>query len=557
MNFNKEDLLSVKDIELLITSNLTQTLAKMISAKLTKYCFIYEDILYELQPNITYQRINDRKNKLLNKVSQLIQDSYCNLSTQDTKLIELEYKKEYKAIFKNSNIELYLPQLLNAIEKKDIVFDITPNQIHYNNGYVNTQTGKFYKRTIVKHFITKCIKRDYKGSTPEEREMVLSHIRKVYPIKEDMDCILNYLGSALSWRGTSDQTALFLLGKGSTGKSFILELTKAVMECYFLELQSDTFSVNSNKTDKVLNSYKNDPQILFSWVNEPLDKKMNGSLFKIWVDGNLQTTLLYKDGQINIVHHSICITTANTMPVIIVEDGTTRRIISYTHLSKFTSDQNIVSAEDNVFLLDKFIVSKIVKANLLDAWFDILVGYCMKYMKNEKPKYTNNFLETKDTLISSSDVFQDFIDAKLIITKNETDKIGKDEMRDAFLSMYPDKHLTTTQVITSMKQKDIQYNCNLRYNNVRGAYPCIKFRTEEDEFDDVEYDNGIDKSEKAVTVSMEEYMKIKNELAELKKQMESKNKMPPLIFEEKKPTKKTVAKDENLDSFIDTMEIFV
>lgn len=543
MNFNKEDLLTVKEIELLITSNLTQTIAKMISTKLTKYCFIQDDILYELQPNITYQRIIDRKNKLLNKVSQLIQDSYCNLSSQDSKLIELEYKKEYKSIFKNSNIELYLPQLLNAIEKKGIVFDVTLNQIHYNNGYVNTETGKFYKRTVVKHFITKCIKRDYKGSTPEQREKVYKNIRKVYPIKEDMDCILNYFGSALSWRGTSDQQALFLLGKGSTGKSFMLELTKAVMECYFLELQNDTFAGNINKIDKILNSYKHDPQILFSWVNEPLDKKMNGSLFKIWVDGNLQTTLLYKDGQINIVHHSICITTANTMPVIIVEDGTTRRIISYTHLSKFTSDKSIVSDENNVYLLDKFIVSKMVKENLLDAWFDILVSYCMKYMKSEKPVYTKNFIETKDTLISSSDVFQDFIDAKLIITKNETDKIGKDEMRDAFLRMYPDKHLTTTQVITSMKQKDIMYNCNLRFNNVRGAYPFIKFRTDEDEEDEAEYDNGIDKSEKAVTVPIEEYMKLKNELAELKKLLESKNKMPPLICEEKKPTKKTVVKE--------------
>jgi hypothetical protein len=72
----------------------------------------------------------------------------------------------------------------------------------------------------------------------------------------------------------------------------------------------------TSNINKVLNTYKTDPQILLSWVNEPVDKK---SLFKIWIDGNLQSTMLYKDGQYSFTHHSSCITTANTMPNIVVE----------------------------------------------------------------------------------------------------------------------------------------------------------------------------------------------------------------------------------------------
>jgi hypothetical protein len=102
-----------------------------------------------------------------------------------------------------------------------------------------------------------------------------------------------------------------------------------------------------------------------------------------------------------------------------------------------------------IYLLDRFVVSKIKEKNLLDAWFDILVEYCHKWSNGRKPVYGASFLETKDDLIASSDIFQDFIDAKLTITTNEKDKIGKDIMKDAILAMYPDKHLTTTHVMTS------------------------------------------------------------------------------------------------------------
>ena len=92
----------------------------------------------------------------------------------------------------------------------------------------------------------------------------------------------------------------------------------------------DTFAGTTSNINKVLNTYKTDPQILLSWVIESEDKKMNGSLFKILIDGNLQSTMM-----VNFTHHSRCITTANTMPNIVVESGTTRRMLSYTHKSSF------------------------------------------------------------------------------------------------------------------------------------------------------------------------------------------------------------------------------
>ncbi len=86
---------------------------------------------------------------------------------------------------------------------------------------MDVKTMTFLKRDRSKHFITKFVKRDYVASTKKQRK--LKHIKKVYPNEDNLECILLYLGSALSWKSTADQTALFLLGLGSSGKSHSLK----------------------------------------------------------------------------------------------------------------------------------------------------------------------------------------------------------------------------------------------------------------------------------------------------------------------------------------------
>jgi hypothetical protein len=394
---------------------------------------------------------------------------------------------------------------------------------------MDVRTKLFTKRSRKGYIVTKYIMRDYEPSTEKQRKKVLGYVKKVYPDEKDLDCIMSYLGSALSWKGTQDQLALFLLGLGSSGKSFILDLTKSTMGCYFVQLGSDTFAGNTCNINKVLNTYRSDPQILFSWVNEPEDKKMNGSLFKVWVDGNLQSTMLYKEGQHNFQHYSRSITTANTMPHINVESGTTRRMISYTHKSDFTDDKTKVDESKHIYLLDKYIIKKMEETKLLDTWFDILVDYCYNWLKGKKPEYGDNFKETKDAIVSISDVFQDFMDSELTITNNPNDKIGKDGMRKAFLDMYPDKHLTAMQVKTSLTERKLIFKPDVRTNKIKGSYIGVKFRVEEED-DEEDYDNGIEKKDQSVDVI--KLMKTKYDDLEAKYNtlLEKYNKIPELVF---------------------------
>ena len=87
-------------------------------------------------------------------------------------------------------------------------------------------------------------------------------------------------------------------------------------------------------------------------------------------------------------------------------------------------------------------------------------------------------------------------------------------MKDAFLAMYPDKHLTTPQVRSSLKEHNIKYNMNLRStNNIRGCFYCVRFNDDYDDNDDVKdkdvkdkddpYEHGIDKSNQSIDVNVE------------------------------------------------------
>jgi hypothetical protein len=49
---------------------------------------------------------------------------------------------------------------------------------------------------------------------------------------------------------TKNQKLLFLLGKGSTGKSTIMIITKKAVECYLETLEEDAFSESNKNPDK-------------------------------------------------------------------------------------------------------------------------------------------------------------------------------------------------------------------------------------------------------------------------------------------------------------------
>ena len=97
---------------------------------------------------------------------------------------------------------------LKRILKTDIKFDTYEKQIHFRNGYINISDGLFYERSR-KDLVSHIIPRNYVKSNQKHRDKIMTYISQIYPNKEDRDCILTILSSALSGESCND-TYLFI-----------------------------------------------------------------------------------------------------------------------------------------------------------------------------------------------------------------------------------------------------------------------------------------------------------------------------------------------------------
>jgi hypothetical protein len=482
---NKLDLYQFKK---LIKTKFVNERAEIITTCLKHKILLSKDTLFKLQPNNTYNRIQTKnpKNDIYTIVTKLIEESYQKLSSKEKDEINEDLdKKALLFIFSNKFIDSFSPQLIINLTNDDIIFDVTINEIHFNNGYYDLKDQQFKTRDLKKHYVTNYITRDYKPSTETQRNKLLTHIRKIYPSQKDLDCILLKFGSALTGQSQKDQENFFLLGLGNSGKSFTLCLTQETIGCYFKELQSDTFSMSNAKIDKIINTYTSNPQIRISWVNEMIDTKISNDLFKKFCEGKLQTTKLYSECSHDVKHYSMAIFTANTMPNLQIDTGVSRRVVAYTHKSEFLKAEraHLANDKEHKYIEDKHLMDKLITEQLLDSWFDILASYSYKWLNGETIHSNENFNDTKNTITSSNDIFQDFIDSKVKITNDPNDRIGKNKMHNMFCTMYPKKMITVQQVINSMKEKGIEYNYQLRSHDdhVKGSFIGVTMKPPDDD----------------------------------------------------------------------------
>jgi hypothetical protein len=508
--FQEKHLLTFDEVEQLIISPFPNEKAKIIASKLLNYLLIHNDEFYRYDyDNILYIKENNNDNYVLTIITSFIQESYGKLERIAQENLQFKYKKSFDKIFSNADVGKYLPQLITHLTNNKIDFsDPQIMQIHFKNGYYDFESGTFKKRVHAKHFINIFINRNYAEPLKEEKENMLKTVKQIYPNDADRHYLLMILGIAITGMACSEQTMLFLLGLGSSGKSTIMELCKlALNEDYVFCLPKETFTKGFSKIDKTMNTYLTKRCIRISHINEPEDTKINESLFKDHCDGKIQTTSLYKDGANDFRHCSKMVFTSNTFPNIKIDSGSIRRVDSYTHQSKFTKDKSIVDESKHIYLRDDNLLSNIAKCDKSkNAFFSILAEYGYNWLtKKAVYEQTENFRTTKDTVISSNDIIQDFIDMCLTSTGKDCDRIGKDEMYELFKLHFPRSYMTPIQLLSSLKQKEIQYNSDYRHKktNTRGCYVGLLIKSKHETlpisiFDPT--DNGIDKTDMSVDI---------------------------------------------------------
>ncbi len=527
--FQDKDLLTADELERLIILPFPDEKAEIVSSKLLNYFLIHKDVYYRYDMNnVLYIKEDNNADYILKMITSFIGTSYKKLTERQQKDLRTRHDNCFK-IFSNASINTYLPQLKTDLTNNKIDFsDPQIMQIHFKNGYYDFETNKFTKRVHGKHFINIFIDRNYEEPSKEDKENILKKIKQIYPNEADKHYLLMILGIAITGMACSEQTMLFLLGLGSSGKSTIMEMCKlALNEDYVFCLPKETFTKGFSKIDKTMNTYLTKRCIRISHINEPEDTKINESLFKDHCDGKIQTTSLYKDGANDFRHYSKMVFTSNTFPNIKIDSGSVRRVDSYTHQSKFTKDTSIVDESKNIFLRDDNLLTKMSKCDKSkNAFFSILAEYGYNWL-TKKAVYgqTDNFRTTKDTVISSNDIIQDFIDMCLTTTGRDNDRVGKDEMYELFKSNFPRSYMTPIQLLSSLKQKEIQYNSDYRHkkSNTRGCYVGIVIKSKVQTFESSVFDatdHGIDKKDMSVNIKTEYETRIKRMEEEHKKEIE-------------------------------------
>lgn len=471
---NYEKYMSVTDFKNMIRSISPDQRAEILSMYLKDRIVFNNDTLYVIDSNIIYQSMSKTETYMLSTVTNFILQSWNKINETDR--VDIKEIKGYNKVFENAYVKSYLPQLTTRLTNDKIKMDLYFKQIHFKNGYINLETGKFYKRVLGKHFITKSISYNYKPSKKEVRNELLHEISKIYPKQNVLHTILTILGSALTGLATKDAYLMFLIGKSSAGKSTILDLAKYATEIYVKQIKPDTFTEGKN-TDKIVNTYENAVYIRITWLNEPKDRKFDNAFIKSWADGECNAEKLYKEGSHDFKHFSLTIFTANNMPNIQVSEGVQRRIRAYEHTSKFVEDDELVDEELNIYLADtEFKINFQHSEDSKLALVDILVEYAKKWLENKKIVLPDEFKETANEILESNDVIQDFIDGYIVKTDLEAERIGKNVMLKMFSEAYPNKHLTEMQLTSELKTRGLKYNRQLRSDGVQGSFLGVKVK---------------------------------------------------------------------------------
>lgn len=510
--FQKKDLLTYGKIEEMINDKIELKKARQIANCLQSYCFIMDDFLYVLQTNMTYKKEKVQEG-LIYLISLLYELSFEALDSNEYELLNMKYGKCLNSFTSINGIRLRIENLKTML-RKDKAIDYTPCEIHYNNGYYDVKELKFKKRTS-EHYITTFINYDYKEPTKEDMQEVKLIFRKTYPKKEDRKLILTFVACALSWKAPEIALSLFLIGRGDSGKSTIMLAVETAFECYYKYFKNDMFVKGNSSRDKILNSHSSRRNILFSHVNEPETKKMDSGLYKEYCDGKVSTTKLYKDDDHTISFNSMLITTANNMPKLEIDTGSTRRLKAYPHMSKFVDDPKQTDPRNHVYLKDRNLKIKFEK--LKCAISKMFFQYCNNWLVGKYDLYkmikeNKRMRDETGEVIDSNDYIQDFIDKHITFTDNNKDRILKDDMTAKFLEEYKNKKMTNQTLISLLKDKGLTYDRLVRKNGVRGCFVGVNLKDENfiiEEEEDIEYVNNTNEKNEKIKQLEEEIKRLK------------------------------------------------
>lgn len=469
----------------------------------------------------------------------------------ETSIKKLSHSDQNK-LGKNINLGVDILKTIKTNLRVDEKLFSNPKlgEIHFKNGYLDLKTLEFRQRKRT-DYMTYCIWRDFKLSSPKSKETIHKIHNQIYPNENDKNCVLESFGEGISGYSHKSQYSLFLLGIGQTGKSTIMKMSKIAFKEMVFQFKEDSFALGNQKSDRILNMLMYNPFIRIMWVNE-LKGKIDDSLFKQVVEGLVNTTTLFKEGQNTVKFNALLINTMNEFPNIKIDSGIVRRIKSLEHKSKFTYNKEDVDEKNHIYYANTDLEEMFEQdEDLQNAFVEIIAEYAHEFLNGRRFPLSENFKETKSNIIDTNDMVKEFMECQLTRTKDEKDKIHLDEMYDSFKIVYPQSKITKQQLFGQLKDKGLIYNSNVRSpvdTNKRGCFICVKYNQQKvaSPLDNaINYEFGKTAEYEALK---DENSKLKKEIEDLKKQIESLTKPVETVKPVEIPKSKKTFTLEELES---------
>ena len=543
--------MNIEDMYVLLNSKSVVDKTNLIMKYINDDIIITEKALYMYMDSkkIYYKYMSDEKDKsdiVFIYLINLFDASFKALSTKQQQNIDLDKLNHCLSSPIKKN-------LLKNMDKKDSIFDSskkTINQIHFNNGYFDIKTFKFVERKKT-DYITYCIDREFKMPKQEKINIVYEVLQQIFPQEEDRNKNLECLAEGLTGEAPKSQYNLFLLGRGSNGKTTLMKLLQLAFENYIFIFKEDTFSVHNQKADRILNMFMYRPQIRIGGVNE-LVGKINDSLFKQVCEGTIQTTSLFTEGMNKIVHNALMVITMNEFPNIKIDGGVIRRIVASYMKSVFTDDKTKLDSKKHIYLKNFDLLSMFGNdEELKNAMTVIMLKYAHDFTMGKRYELSSNMKETKQDIINSNDVIGKFCYENIKITDCSKDKLKRDDIYNEFKLKNKTSFITLNQFSTYFKDKyQEHWNHDVRFGKSRGGFVRMQFYLGEIDEDEEETESSpLDYEVKLEPDYKKENEELKKQIEELKKQVELLSKKP------EEPQKPDLSKKhENIEDAIKAFE---
>lgn len=266
------------------------------------------------------------------------------------------------------------------------VKDTNDNVLGFNNGVLDCKTYEF-RNANDDEFITMSCGYDFKLLSQDDELYIKVHnvLKAWLENDDDTDYLLKSVSRCLRGSANLEQTATFLKGEGSNGKSVLFNIIKGAFGQYASSLPSSELTAKElDVRNPTIYGLRKSRIITVAEPDNGEDVKFNSDTFKRMTGGDditCRTNFQTQDISFTIspmfigCNHHVEFTTGEG-------DAMERRVRSIIFPLKFTNDESKLKSKggnNNYRLADKSVVAFIKTDEFKNATMNILLNYLKKY----------------------------------------------------------------------------------------------------------------------------------------------------------------------------------